>query len=81
MAKTQKPAADLEKALSELEKLVDELESGDLPLEQAMKKFERGVKLTRDCQSALADAEQRVDILLADSEVDSGAEPFEAPPD
>jgi len=55
---------DLEKALADLEELVDELESGDLPLEKAMKKFEEGIKLTRGCQAALKDAEQKVEILL-----------------
>jgi exodeoxyribonuclease VII small subunit len=55
---------NLEKSLEQLESLVDELESGDLPLETAMKKFEEGIKLTRQCQSALKDAEQRVEILL-----------------
>jgi len=62
---------NLEKALADLEELVEELESGDLPLEKAMKKFEDGIKLTRGCQSALKDAEQKVEILLksAGSEV------------
>jgi exodeoxyribonuclease VII small subunit len=55
---------NLEKALSDLEDIVEELESGDLPLEKAMKKFEQGVKLTRSCQAALKDAEQKVEILL-----------------
>jgi exodeoxyribonuclease VII small subunit len=55
---------NLEKSLEQLETLVDELESGDLPLETAMKKFEEGIKLTRQCQSALKDAEQRVEVLL-----------------
>jgi exodeoxyribonuclease VII small subunit len=55
---------DLEKSLSELEAIVEELESGDLPLEKAMQKFEQGIKLTRGCQSALKDAEQKVEILL-----------------
>ena len=55
---------DLEKALTELEDIVEELESGDLPLEKAMKKFEEGIKLTRGCQAALKDAEQKVEILL-----------------
>ena len=55
---------NLEKALTELEELVEELESGDLPLEKAMKKFEDGIKLTRGCQAALKDAEQKVEILL-----------------
>lgn len=55
---------DLEKSLSQLEGIVEELESGDLSLEQAMKKFEEGIKLTRGCQAALKDAEQKVEILL-----------------
>jgi len=55
---------NLEKSLADLEKLVEELESGDLPLEKAMKKFEEGIKLTRGCQTALKDAEQKVEILL-----------------
>ena len=62
MASTKK--FNLEKALADLEDLVDELESGDLPLEKAMKKFEDGIKLTRGCQAALKDAEQKVEILL-----------------
>ena len=55
---------NLEKSLADLEELVEELESGDLPLETAMKKFEEGIKLTRGCQSALKEAEQKVQILL-----------------
>ena len=55
---------NLEKALTDLEELVEELESGDLPLEKAMKKFEEGIKLTRGCQTALKEAEQKVEILL-----------------
>ena len=62
MASTKK--INLEKSLAELEELVEELESGDLPLETAMKKFEAGIKLTRGCQAALKDAEQKVEILL-----------------
>ncbi len=55
---------NLEKSLVDLEELVAELESGDLPLETAMKKFEEGIKLTRGCQAALKEAEQKVQILL-----------------
>jgi exodeoxyribonuclease VII small subunit len=54
----------LEKSLEELEALVGRLERGDLPLEQALKEFEHGVKLTRACQAALQAAEQKVEILL-----------------
>jgi len=55
---------NLEKSLATLEQIVEELESGELPLEKAMKKFEEGIKLTRGCQSALKDAQQKVEILL-----------------
>ena len=59
-----KKSINLEKALTDLEEIVEELESGDLPLERAMKKFEEGIKLTRNCQAALKEAEQKVEILL-----------------
>ena len=61
---TAKKPVNLEKSLADLESIVDELESGDLPLEKAMKKFEEGIKLTRSCQVALKEAEQKVEILL-----------------
>jgi exodeoxyribonuclease VII small subunit len=60
-------APDLEKSLAELEKIVARLEAGDLSLDDALKQFERGVALTRQCQSALRNAEQRVEILLRQS--------------
>jgi exodeoxyribonuclease VII small subunit len=59
-----KKTVNLEKSLTDLENLVEELESGELPLEKAMKKFEEGIKLTRSCQTALRDAEQKVEVLL-----------------
>jgi exodeoxyribonuclease VII small subunit len=55
---------EFEQALAELETLVTRLERGDLPLDEAMKTFERGVELTRHCQTALKAAQQRVEILL-----------------
>lgn len=75
---TNKKSLDLEKSLAELESLVEELESGDLPLEQAMKKFEEGIKLTRGCQAALKDAEQRVEILLKSAGGDEVVGQFQA---
>jgi exodeoxyribonuclease VII small subunit len=56
---------DFEQSLSELESLVQKLEQGNVPLEDALKTFERGVALTRQCQSALRSAQQKVEILLA----------------
>jgi exodeoxyribonuclease VII small subunit len=63
-----KSLVGLEKSLEELEALVTRLEGGDLPLEQALKEFERGVRLTRQCQTALREAEQKVEILLKRTE-------------
>ncbi len=68
---------NLEKSLQDLEALIDELESGELPLEQAMQKFEEGIKLTRACQAALKDAEQRVEILLKSAGGEEALEEFE----
>ncbi|MGA7538112.1 MAG: exodeoxyribonuclease VII small subunit [Steroidobacteraceae bacterium] len=55
---------EFEQALAELETLVERLERGDLPLDEALKTFERGIELTRHCQGALKAAQQRVEILL-----------------
>ena len=68
---------NLEKSLEALEAIVDELESGDLPLDKAMKKFEDGIKLTRGCQAALKEAEQKVEILLKSAGGDESLEAFE----
>jgi exodeoxyribonuclease VII small subunit len=57
-------AADFERSLAELESIVDKLEQGDLSLDESLQQFERGVQLTRACQSALKQAEQKVEILL-----------------
>lgn len=67
---------NLEKTLADLETLVEELESGDLPLDKAMKKFEQGIKLTSSCQTALKDAEQKVEILLKGAGGVAGLEEF-----
>ncbi len=61
-AKSKLP--DFERSLSELEALVAKLEQGDVPLEDALKTFERGVALTRQCQTALRTAQQKVEVLL-----------------
>ena len=76
-----KKTVNLEKSLADLEALVEELESGDLPLEKAMKKFEEGIKLTRACQTALKDAEQKVEILVQSAGGDEELESFEVEED
>ena len=75
---SQEKPVNLEKALADLESLVEDLETGDLPLDKAMKKFEDGVKLTRSCQAALKDAEQKVQILLKSAGGEENLEDFEA---
>ncbi|MDB2384339.1 exodeoxyribonuclease VII small subunit [Endozoicomonas sp.] len=74
----KKNAATFEHSLSELESLVQKMESGDLSLEDSLKAFERGVKLTRECQDALSTAEQKVQKLLEkNGRIES--EPFDQP--
>lgn len=53
----------LEQALKDLEQIVVNLEKGDLPLAEAIRQFERGVELTRRCQTVLKEAEQKVQVL------------------
>ena len=69
---------DFEQALAELEALVERLERGDLPLDEALKIFERGVALARHCQASLQAAQQKVEILLKRSgQPGVSIEPFE----
>jgi exodeoxyribonuclease VII small subunit len=76
---TRKPRQpDFEKSLNDLEQLVEKLEKGDLPLEDALQTFERGVALTRECQQALQRAQSRVEILLERNGRQETA-PFDAP--
>ena len=74
---TAKKPVNLEKSLADLEALVEELEQGELPLDKAMKKFEDGIKLTRSCQTALQDAEQRVQILVESAGGEDALEEFD----
>ena len=64
MAKRSQKTPDFETALAELEALVEKMEQGDLSLDESLQQFERGVQLTRSCQQALKEAEQKVQILL-----------------
>ncbi len=63
---------DFEKSLSELEQLVGEMDGGELSLEESLLRFEQGIKLIRSCQRALAEAEQRVEVLTKE-----GLKPFD----
>ena len=65
-----------EDALDKLEKIVSKLEEGDLPLEESLKCFEEGIRLSRFCNQKLDEAEKRVEILLKDKEGNLRPEPF-----
>ncbi len=80
MSKASKPT-DFETALKELEGIVEQLESGDLPLERALELFERGVKLSRECQKRLEEAERKVEILIKNANGDYELHPFEELPE
>lgn len=63
-------AKTFEESLNKLEVIVQKLEEGDLPLEESLKLFEEGVKLSRDCRERLSKAERRIEILLKDADGD-----------
>ncbi len=55
-----------ENSISQLDSIVERMESGELSLDESLKLFEQGVKLTRSCQKTLADAEAKIEKLMAD---------------
>lgn len=76
----QKPVTpDFEAALTELEQIVERLERGELPLEESLRQFERGVELTRNCQKALRQAEHKISILSRGPGGEAAVQDF-APP-
>jgi exodeoxyribonuclease VII small subunit len=68
MRKTEAQNKNFEAGLAALEKIVRELERGDLPLEESLKLFEEGVRLSRECQERLSQAERRIEVLLSDTD-------------
>lgn len=66
MAQSKKPM-DFEQSLAQLEDLVEKLENSEFTLEQSLQAFEQGVKLTRQCQQALSQAEQKVQLLMEEN--------------
>jgi len=66
-----------EEALARLEAIVNELERGQLPLDDSMRIFEEGMKLSRTCLKMLEDAERKVEILIKDKDGSKRARPFE----
>lgn len=75
MARKKAPL-DFEQSLADLQTLVERLENGELSLEDSLSAFENGIRLTRDCQSALAQAEQKVQVLL-EKDGELTEEPFD----
>ncbi|HEY5774925.1 MAG TPA: exodeoxyribonuclease VII small subunit [Xanthomonadales bacterium] len=76
MSKKTEPGPDFEKTLVELEKLVMKLEEGDLSLDESLSGFKHGIELTRQCQAALDNAQQTVELLTNNQDEDS-LKPFE----
>ena len=81
VARQKQQSPDFESALAELEEIVARLEQGDLPLEESLRQFERGVVLTRICQKALAQAEQKIRILSKGTDGELVEQDFAAPGD
>ncbi len=74
--KGQPADASFEAQLASLERIVRELERGDLPLEQSLELFEQGVRLSRECQERLNEAERRIEVLLRGGDGSAVAVPF-----
>lgn len=69
-----------EASLEALEQIVRQLEDGDLPLEKSLELFEQGIRLSRECQERLSQAERRIEILLRDNQGRPVAAAFKEPP-
>ena len=70
-------AFNFEASLAELETIVAQMERGDLTLEDSLQAFERGIALTRGCQGALSQAEQKVNLLMQDAQGRVVEQPFD----
>ena len=77
MKEGQEQQRSFEASLEALEQIVRQLESGDLPLEQSLELFEQGVRLSRECQDRLSQAERRIEVLLRDNQGRTVVAPFE----
>lgn len=71
------PEKSFESSLEELERIVQQLEAGDLPLDRSLELFEQGVRLSRECQKRLDEAERKIEILLRGSDGAYVPTPFE----
>lgn len=87
MKNHEQQARTFEASLEALEQIVRDLEQGDLPLEKSLELFEHGIRLSRECQERLSQAERRIEVLLRDNQgravvsafEDGGATPQESP--
>jgi exodeoxyribonuclease VII small subunit len=68
MTNGQEQTRSFEASLEALEQIVHQLESGDLPLEKSLELFEQGIRLSRECQERLSQAERRIEVLLRDNQ-------------
>jgi exodeoxyribonuclease VII small subunit len=68
MTNGQEQARSFEASLEALEQIVRQLEDGDLPLEKSLELFEQGIRLSRECQERLSQAERRIEVLLRDNQ-------------
>ncbi len=68
MTNNDQPARTFEASLEALEQIVRDLEEGDLPLEKSLELFEQGIRLSRECQERLSQAERRIEVLLRDNQ-------------
>jgi exodeoxyribonuclease VII small subunit len=71
MSKKTEAGPDFEKTLAELEILIENLEQGDLSLDQSLTGFKKGIELTKQCQAALDNAQQTVELLTNTQDEDS----------
>ena len=79
MNNAQEQTRTFEASLEALERIVRQLESGDLPLDKSLELFEQGIRLSRECQERLTQAERRIEILLRDNQGRPTVSPFTAP--
>jgi exodeoxyribonuclease VII small subunit len=70
-------SSEFEKAFQELEAIVQRLESEELPLDEALQLFEKGIRLSRFCNQKLEEIEKKIELILADSKGQPVTEPFE----
>ncbi|HJP94563.1 MAG TPA: exodeoxyribonuclease VII small subunit [Pyrinomonadaceae bacterium] len=79
MTNSAEQTRTFEASLEALERIVQQLEDGDLPLEKSLELFEQGIRLSRECQERLSQAERRIEILLRDNQGRPVASPFKEP--